>query len=276
VNAEELLKQGELTGALEALQNDVRSNPADSKLRVFLFQLLAVMGQWDRALNQLNVAGDLDSQTLPMVQAYRETLRCEVLRAHIFGGERQPLVFGDPERWIALALQSQRLVAEEKFDQASEIREQAYEDAPMISGSVNGEPFEWIADADTRIGPFLEAIVNGGLYWVPFHRIAKVTLSPPVDLRDMVWSAANFTWANGGEAVGFIPTRYPISATESDPASLLARTTLWTEVAADTFIGSGQRVLATDAGEYSVLEIETLQLNVEDPDAAAGSDLSEA
>ncbi|MFO1349473.1 MAG: hypothetical protein U1F68_01835 [Gammaproteobacteria bacterium] len=36
------------------MQEQVRKNPANAKYRVFLFQLLAVLGQWERALNQLN------------------------------------------------------------------------------------------------------------------------------------------------------------------------------------------------------------------------------
>ena len=104
--AEEMLKQGDLQASLDALQDQVRSDPADAAHRVFLFQLLAVMGDWNRALTQLNVAGELDSQTIPMVQAYREALRYEALRAQVYTGDRQPLLFGDPERWIALALQS--------------------------------------------------------------------------------------------------------------------------------------------------------------------------
>ena len=38
----------------------------------FLFQLLAVQGQWDRALTQLNMAGEMDAAHLAMVQTYRE------------------------------------------------------------------------------------------------------------------------------------------------------------------------------------------------------------
>ena len=33
----------------------------DAALRIFLFQLLAVQGQWERSLNQLNVAAELDA-----------------------------------------------------------------------------------------------------------------------------------------------------------------------------------------------------------------------
>ena len=56
--AAEALKQGNTATALQLLQTEVRNRPAEAGLRVFLFQLLCVLGQWDRALNQLNVAAD--------------------------------------------------------------------------------------------------------------------------------------------------------------------------------------------------------------------------
>ena len=60
MNAEESLRDGDLQATLDALQAQVRADPSDAKLRVFLFQLQCVLGQWDRALTQLNVAGDMD------------------------------------------------------------------------------------------------------------------------------------------------------------------------------------------------------------------------
>jgi type VI secretion system protein ImpE len=269
--AEELLKEGDLDGALKALQQVVRSNPADAGLRVFLFQLLAVAGSWERALNQLNVVGDLDSGTLPMVQTYRELLGCEVLREKVFQGERQPLVFGEPARWIALAFEAVKLVARGDTEQAAAVREEAYADAPATSGRINGQPFEWIADADSRIGPFLEVIVNGGFYWVPFDRVARVDFHPPEDLRDLVWAPVNITWANAGEAVGFMPTRYPGTSEDTEPDYLLGRRTDWEEVAADTFLGRGQRVFTTDSEDYSLLELTTLELDTsEEGDGSSG------
>ena len=65
--AEQALRDGDPQAAVQLLQNQIRSQPADAKLRVFLFQLLCVLGRWDRALNQLNVAGELDASTLAMV-----------------------------------------------------------------------------------------------------------------------------------------------------------------------------------------------------------------
>ena len=83
MSADQLLRDGKLDEALAALQQDVRAKPADAKLRVFLFQLLAVQGSWERALTQLNVAGEMDASNLAMVQTYREAIRCELLRAEM-------------------------------------------------------------------------------------------------------------------------------------------------------------------------------------------------
>lgn len=262
MSAVEALRQGRLKEALQLLQQEVRQNPADAKHRVFLFQLLAVQGKWDKALTQLNVAGDLDGETMPMVQAYREALQCEALRQQIFAGKRSPVIFGDPEPWIAQLVDSLRLGAQGDHVGAQRMREEAFEAAPTTSGSINDEPFEWIADADSRLGPVLELLVNGRYYWVPMHRIRSIRAEAPADLRDSVWMPVSLTWANGGEAVGFIPTRYPGTIEIDDDALLLARKTEWTEKAANVYWGVGQRMLTTDKGDYPLMEIRSVQHNV--------------
>lgn len=258
--AEQSLREGDLKAALSLLQDQVRNNPENVKYRIFLFQLLTLTGAWGRALTQLDVAGDLDAANLAMVQTYRETLRCEALRAEVFSGSRSPTIFGDPEHWIALCIQALGLSAQGKYTEASALREQAFDLAPLTSGSVDGEPFEWIADADTRIGPFVEAIVNGIYYWIPFYRIKKIVLEEPEDLRDLVWAPAQFVWANGGQAVGFIPSRY--SGSESADSQLqLARKTEWEDKGNGEYYGIGQRLFATENKEYSLLNTREICLN---------------
>ncbi len=261
MSAEESLKEGNLKEALTQLQDQIRKDPADAKLRTFLFQLLSVMGQWDRALTQLNVSGDIDPGALAMVQTYREALTCEVYRRDVFTGKRTPLVFGDPEQWVALLLEALKLTGLGEYAKAADLRDQAFEQAPMTSGSLNGEPFEWIADADSRLGPMLEAVVNGRYYWIPFHRIKILVVEEPQDLRDRVWMPGFFTWANGGETVGLIPNRYPGSEESDDDLISLARRTDWIEEAGGTFLGAGQRTLATDGGEYALMDIRTIELD---------------
>jgi type VI secretion system protein ImpE len=269
---QELLRAGQLGDALQELQQQVRKNPADAKARVFLFQLLAVLGQWERALTQLNVSGELDPGALAMVQTYREALRCEALREQVFAGKRSPMIFGDPEPWIALMLQALQLDGEGRSAEAQKVRAQAFEQAPATAGSIDGQAFEWIADADQRLGPILEVIVNGNYYWVPMHRIRRVRMEAPEDLRDAVWMPAYLTWSNAGESVGLIPTRYPGTQACEDDQLRLARKTEWTAVGEDAYTGLGQRLLATDSAEYALMDIRQIEFATDASvvDAAAG------
>ena len=262
--AEDLLESGDLDGVLSALQGAVRSDAANSKLRIFLFQLLCVQGDWKRAITQLKLCAEMDSQAVPMAQTYREGIICEVYREKVFAGEKEPLVFGEPQEWIALMIEALKALAAGKVDQAADLRARAFEAAPPVSGTLNGEAFEWIADADMRLGPLLEVIVNGRYFWMPFDAISSMNFEDPADLRDLVWTPATLKLANGGEIVGLIPTRYAGTTERGDAAEKLARSTSWTDVGAETFVGLGQRLFTTDQGDTALMDIRSLTLGPRD------------
>lgn len=265
MSAEELLKTGDTCGSLAALTEQVRARPGDSKSRVFLAQLLCVLGQWERALNQLEVAAELDALAVPMKQVYGDAIRCEGLRADVFAGRRTPMVFGQPDEWLALLIES-LLQSGQGSDPAAArtLRQRAFDSAPATSGRLDGQVFDWIADADMRLGPVLEAYVNGRYYWVPFARLSKVTIEPPEDLRDCVWTPANLVFSNGGEALALIPTRYPGSERASEGALQLARRTEWSEPEPEQWTGLGQRMLSTDTGEHALMDVREIVLDVSD------------
>ena len=270
MQAEALLREGKLDEALGALEQAVRKNPADPKLRVFMFQLLAVRGEWERALTQLNVAAEMDPANLLMAQVCRPALNAEVFRAAVFAGERTPLVMGEPAEWVGWMIQANALTAQGEHAAAEPLRVRALDAAPAVAGTIDGKPFEWIADADSRLGPMLEAIVEGKYYWIPFSNISAILIEKPADLRDVVWAPAHFRWAAGGETVGLIPSRYPGTETAADAVVRLARRTDWAQPAPETYTGLGQRVLATDAGEHGVLE--TRLITIGEPPEAEGAD----
>jgi type VI secretion system protein ImpE len=269
--AESSLKNGDVSAALAHLQEQIRTRPADAKLRIFLFQLLCVRGEWERALNQLKVASGLDASALAMAQMYGEAVRCEAIRRDVFDGKKVPMIFGEPEQWLALLIESLLVAGRGEKERSAELRLAAFEQAVTSAGEINGQPFEWVADADSRLGPVLEAVINGKYYWVPFSRLSTVTLEEPEDLRDMVWMPAQLQFENGGETVALIPTRYPGSETSDDGLIALARKTVWQEVAPDTHYGLGQRVLATDAADVPLLELRKLVVHASVGDAGVTS-----
>jgi type VI secretion system protein ImpE len=261
MTAEEHLRSGRLDEALAGAREAVKKSPADAKPRIFLFQLLSVLGQWDKALTQLQVLGEMDADSMLLARIFTPALHCEALRAEVFAGKRSPLIFGDPAEWIGLLVQANQLIAEGKFAASREPRERAFEAAPAISGKINGQPFEWIADADSRLGPILEVMLDGKYYWLPFSRIQKVHVEPPTDLRNFVWTAAHFTWTNGGDTPGFIPTRYAGTESTSDSALRLAKKTEWEQKDDELYIGLGQRLLATNEAEYPLLELRDIEFS---------------
>lgn len=290
MQAESFVKQGLLDEALAALQEQIRAKPEDAKLRVFLFQLLSVRGEWKRAMTQLDVASQLDAKNLLMAQVCRQGIMCEALRADVFAGKRTPLVLGKPEEWIGWIVQAAQHTAKGEHSAAEQLRSRAMEAAPASAGEIwvadpadklkaalsdvrpdKGAPsaeapkgirhtFEWIADSDSRLGPIVEAVVEGRYYWIPISRILEIRLEEPADLRDVVWTPVQFTWTTGAQQVGLIPTRYP--ASESGTANeRLARETNYDEPAPGVFVGRGQRMWMTDAGEYSIMQTRLIRLS---------------
>lgn len=264
---EALIKQGDMVGALALLQADIRKQPGKAALRTALFQVLCVLGQWPKALAQLEVAGQLDAAALAMVQTYREAIACELQREEVFAGRRVPLLFGEPEPWAAMLVEALLRDGRGEADVAQVLREKAFEQAPASSGTVDGRAFDWIADADMRLGPMLEAVINGRYYWVPFCTLSALQIEPPTDLRDLVWAPANLLFQNGGETVALIPNRYAGTAASADPALQMARRTVWAETASGLFTGLGQRLLSTPTEELSLLEVRRIDWLAEAPAA---------
>jgi type VI secretion system protein ImpE len=263
--AEALLKEGDLDACLAEVMERVRADGAAIAPRVFLFQLFCVLGQWERARRQLYVLKDTDASTVPMFEVYDNLLQCEQVRQAVFDGQRSPLIFGKPAQWTAdLASAVSALAAGNEAD-AEKMRDQAFDAAPETAGTINSEPFEWLADADGRLGPVLEVFLNGHYYWVSVDSVASVSMEPPEDLRDLVWAPAEFKWANGGEAVGFIPVRYPGSESADDNRLKLSRLTEWDERSNNLVVGFGQRVLVTDTNDYALLAVNRINLDVQTP-----------
>jgi type VI secretion system protein ImpE len=273
MQAEGLLREGRLLEALAALEDDVRRNPSDPRLRTFLFQLLCVLGHWERAITQAEVSAELDPGRLLLARMYQPAAACEVFREEVFAGRRSPMcilppvthrglnmVLGEPPAWVAWLIQATHLAAAGRFAAAADLRDRALDAAPAVAGTINDKPFQWLFDADSRLGPVLEAILDGKYYWIPFDRIRCISLEPPQDLRDLVWAPAAFTWANGGQAAGLIPVRYPSSHTSETADLLMARNTSWTVREGDFRLGMGERVWATDAEDYPMLQVRRIAM----------------
>lgn len=253
-----------LADQLQELQAHIKQDASSSKLRIHLFQLLCVIGNWQRALGQLQVSAQLDAKALPMAQMYREAIKCELFRNQVFAGKRTPQVMGTPPAWIGLLIEALRHDGSGNASAAADLRAQALEAAVPRACSVDGVACEWLADGDTRLGPVCEVFANGQYYWLPFESCAAVQIEAPSDLRDLVWSPAELFLPNEGRVPALIPTRYPETAvTTQDNADVLkqSRVTEWVERSHDVWFGLGQRVWVSDVGEHPILDTRAIVMS---------------
>ena len=84
MSAKELLREGKLTEAIDAQVQAVKAAPGDTTARIFLFELLAGAGDWERASKHLDVVASQAPDMATGVSSYQATLRAEQARDALF------------------------------------------------------------------------------------------------------------------------------------------------------------------------------------------------
>jgi type VI secretion system protein ImpE len=255
----------EIASAMEA----IRAAPQSMAPRMALFQLDCVTGNWVRARTQLTTMAHLDAEAMMLARLYEQLIQSETEREDVFAGRKRPVVLGPPTPWLAMMAQGLEHDAAGERDASRDLRARARAEAPARPGTLDGTAFTWIMDADPRLGPTLEVVVDGQYRWLPFEHIRRLRADAPAALRDLVWQPVALTLANDSDVKAFVPARYPNSAGHADDAVRLARTSIWVGPDQDQQIGCGQRLLATDVDDYPILAVRKLDFEPASPGAAA-------
>lgn len=246
-DADRLLRAGDLDGARHALVEVVRARPADEQARMFLFQLLCIAGEWDKAKAQLNLLAQLSPEAQMLSTAYGQAIEAERTRAAVFAGEARiaQLVHSD---WADHLVDAIEHYASGRTGEGDVARDQAFDAATDTPGILDGAAFDWIADADSRFGPAFEAIIGGRYGLIPFDTVASIKSEGPKDLRDTVWYPIQLAFRSGQSVAALLPARYPGSEHASDANERLGRATGWHDTQWGQ-AGSGQHIWALSSDE---------------------------
>ena len=255
---DELIRAGDVAAARAALIEEVRARPDDRKARMFLSQVLLVLGEWDKALTHMKALANLSPEALTLFTAYDRAITAEKQREAVFAAKAAPEGLAPAGPWFQKLLQALAAETGGDVEAAAALRGEAFDEAPETSGDADGAAFDFIADADSRFGPALEAIVDGKYGLVPFEAIVDLSCDGARDLRDLVWMPARLTLKTGQSGHVFLPVRYPGAATDPDAAIKLARKTEWEDLGDIGNHGRGQRVFDAGDAEIALLELRRL------------------
>src|SRR5690242_17201994 len=84
MNANDLLREGKLAEAIQALNEEVRQAPGNAQRRTFLFELLCFAGEYERAERQLDALSNEDKNVKMGALLYRAALASERVRQNFF------------------------------------------------------------------------------------------------------------------------------------------------------------------------------------------------
>jgi type VI secretion system protein ImpE len=229
MNAAELYQEGRLDEAIQALGVALRDDPTDARRRTFLFELLCFAGEYDRAEKQLDILAEGGRDAEVGTLLYRGALHAERLRQAVFAPGGMPPSGREPR---------------------------------MVSGTLNGEAFASLVDADPRLGPRLEVFAAGQYTWLPLEHISSMTMEPPRRLRDLLWApvvvrpSAAMRELELGELL--MPVLTPDAHRHADPQVRLGRVTEIGTLDDGRDAPVGQKLLLMDDREVPLLEVREL------------------
>jgi type VI secretion system protein ImpE len=239
-------------------QARIRTAPTDLVARSNLWQVFAARGEFDRARLQLDMMLKVDASWAMEVQGCHSLIDAEMQRSAVFEGRESPVCLGTPPPWFGALASALPLLAQGHIDAASRLLEQVRDQAEPCSGSINGEPFEWIIDGDARLGPCLEVVAQGRYVWMSFELLRQLKCEPPRELRDLIWLPAKLALDDSGDLDVFLPVRYPGATSEEHR---MARHTDWRALSGTFYLGHGQKCLSTDAEMTGLLDLRELRVD---------------
>jgi type VI secretion system protein ImpE len=265
MGAKELFDAGNLSGAIDQLTQEVKSNPRDLRSRIFLFELLCFAADYQRAERQLDaIAQTSEDVKVEMgAQIYRNALQAEKARQAFFtGANRLPNFFSEPPNYAAFHIEAVNHLREGRFEELEEVLTKSAELHTSPKGEKDGTAFENFTDGDDLIGPFLEVFFQAQYFWLPLDQIKRLEIRPPRTLRDLIWIQASVELHARSLSDVFVPVQYFGSHQHSDDLVKLGRMTDWKTVGQGTLLGAGQRTFFADDIECPLLEIRTIKFAV--------------
>lgn len=266
MNVIEHLNSDDLSSALSAAKQIIRSEPADNEARGLLAQLFCFECDWERADKQFETLGQQNTELLVGTGLLRQLVRGEVARKQFYQEGRMPELAGDPDDNVSAVLDALICIREGKFADATSKLKPVHAHTENLRGHVNGTEFTGGRDLDDIVSGYFEVLTtNGKFYWLPMEKVLNITFRGYERLQDRIWRSASIR-VEGFNTEGevYFPVCYccdpDVWSDRADDQIKLGRKTDWYAATTDGPVrGMGQKLFMFGDREYSILELESFQ-----------------
>lgn len=252
------LSQGELTLAKEALIQQIKQAPKDATIRSQFIELLCILGEFERADEQLMQSIKLFPEYLSGASQIRHLVKAAQARKDFFqGAATAQFIEGDE----GLAETLVQFILAEKDNDAQALRlvcERAEQSRRVLRFEINGVCYDDVRDLDDRLGGFIELFSSAGNYFlVPISHINYLELKPATSMLETIWRPCEFDIEGLGEGEAHFPITYVDS--ESGQQKLGRETDWKNALGTEHCIGQGQKMWLTGEHALALSQLDRIE-----------------
>ena len=261
MDAKQLFDTGDLRGAIDQLNADLKAHPLELQKRIFLFELLCFTGNLQRAQRQLETVAQVsdDGKVQIGIQVYEGILKAEAIRRQLFENESGlPKFLQEPPSYTVFHLKALAELQKQHFDQAEALIRESSALRKNLHGRNGDTEFDDFRDGDDVLAPFLEVFIGADYLWLPLENVVCIEINTPRTLRDLLWIPAEIELREHPRLGVHIPVQYYGSSHHSENSVKLGQMTVWENVGEEINVGKGRRTFLINGDQLSIFEINKI------------------
>lgn len=241
---QEMLQLGQLSGAVQWLENELKEDPMNVDFRSSLIELLCIKGELERADKQLNIMVQKHPEFLIGASNLRQLIRAEQARKDFSNGVSVPELFNGTNAHSEALLKLNVELHDGDHNSIRASAEHLEKMRPVFTMEVNTSQVEELRDLDDTLGGFIEIFsTDGKFYLAELSEIEYISFKPAESLIEKVWRRVDLSIKNGPSGEAHIPLVYVQSETDAEK---LGCETDWKEISTDVMVGVGKKMWFVD------------------------------
>lgn len=254
---QEMLQLGQLTEAVQWLENELKDDPMNVDFRSSLIELLCVKGDLERADKQLNIMVQKHPEFLIGATNLRQLIRAEQARKDFANGVSVPELFNGTNKHSEALMQLNVELHNGDHDSIRAGAENLEKARPAAVMKLDNSPVKELRDLDDTLGGFVEIFgTDGKFYLAELSEIEFISFKPAASIIEKVWRRVDLSIKNGPSGEAHMPIVYVQSKTDAEK---LGRETDWKEISTDVMVGVGQKMWFVDDAAVPFSDFKQLE-----------------